>query len=322
VTQSLIAIALVVAGWAVLAKGLQRWRLTAPMVLVLAGLAVGFTVRGSLAPAFNAEVARSVAEIVLAVLLFVDATDVRGGFFGLDPRSAARVLFIALLIGRWLLPDLLWAVLTVIACTVVPHRFRFCALDSARWTHSGAGPESAQGRGGIQRWDHLAGVSVRTRCSLSSHPSCPTGSVSGSGAAHRRSSGSGHGGHLRFPLAVSRPAVAELLGSPRNTLDCVRAVGVQRPGRRRRRHDVGGGGAGGVGQHRDSRHFSPCCHTFLSAAGKPRGTCRIAPEWTLICAEEPVSCGRAATARSRSTPAVGDDWRRLSVRLASLPLAQ
>jgi sodium/hydrogen antiporter len=78
-----------------------------------------------------ADVARNVAEVILAVLLFVDATDVRGSFFGRDPRSSARILFIALplsvalsvLIGRWLLPDLSWAVLTVIACVVVPIDF-------------------------------------------------------------------------------------------------------------------------------------------------------------------------------------------------------
>jgi hypothetical protein len=373
------------------------------MVLVLAGLAVGFTMRGSLASAFNAEVARSVAEIVLAVLLFVDATDVRGGFFGRDSRSAARVLFIALplsvvvalLFGRWLLPDPSWAVLTVIACTVVPIDFAsapsilrdghipektlvvgivvggaLALLTNAAARRDLMTEQSKRllivvapilsyglsvgigGNGFVSAF--VCGIALNSlrrsdtfREQLASADDigfllaatmwfvfgCATRSgtraryvVACVGVrvvrAHRRSSGSGHGNYLRFPLAVSRPAVAELLGSPRNTLDCVRAVGVQRPGVRRRRHDVGGGGAGGVGQHRDSRHFSPCCRTFLSAAGKARGTCRIAPEWTLICAEEPVSCGRAATARSRSTPAVGDDWRRLSVRLASLPLAQ
>jgi sodium/hydrogen antiporter len=131
VTQSLIAVAFVVAGWSILAKGLQRWHLTAPLVLVLAGMIVGFTTRSSLASALNAEVAQRVAEIVLAVLLFVDATEVRGGLFGRDPRSAARLLCVALpisvgaaaLIGWWLLPNLSWAVLTVIACAVVPIDF-------------------------------------------------------------------------------------------------------------------------------------------------------------------------------------------------------
>ena len=81
-TQWLIATALVVAGWSIFAKGLQRWHLTAPIVLVLAGVAVGVATRGSLESTLNAEVARLVAEFILAVLLFLDATDIRGGFFG------------------------------------------------------------------------------------------------------------------------------------------------------------------------------------------------------------------------------------------------
>ncbi len=125
-TLWLIATALVVAGWSIFAKGLQRWHLTAPIVLVLAGVAVGVATRGSLESTLNAEVARYVAEFILAVLLFLDATDIRGGFFGRDPWSAVRLLFIALplsvafsvLVGRWLLPSLSWAVLVAIASAV------------------------------------------------------------------------------------------------------------------------------------------------------------------------------------------------------------
>lgn len=51
--------------------------------------------------------------VILAVLLFVDATAVRGRLFGGDPRSTMRLLFIALplslglsvLLGFWLLPS-------------------------------------------------------------------------------------------------------------------------------------------------------------------------------------------------------------------------
>src|ERR1700693_3018847 len=118
VTPSLIAIALVVAGWSIFAKRLQRWQLTAPIVLVLAGVTVGLTTRSALASTLNTEVAQRVAEFILAMLLFLDATGVGGGFLGGDPRSAVRLLFIALplrvafsvVIGRWLLPDLSWAV--------------------------------------------------------------------------------------------------------------------------------------------------------------------------------------------------------------------
>ncbi|GFG54282.1 sodium:proton exchanger [Mycolicibacterium agri] len=128
---SLIACSLVLAGWALGAGRLERMRLTAPMVLVLAGIAVGFTTQDVLAESLNTEVVQHIAEIVLAVLLFVDATDVRGGLFGSQPRAAMRVLFIAMplslasavALGLWLLPHQSWAVLLIIACVVVPTDF-------------------------------------------------------------------------------------------------------------------------------------------------------------------------------------------------------
>lgn len=128
---SLVAVSVVLAAWSLLSRGLERFRLTAPMVLVMAGMAVGFTTQDVLAATLNTDTAQHTAEIILAVLLFVDATDVRGGIFGADPRSALRLLFIAMplalavsvLLGLWLLPGQSWAVLLVIACVVVPIDF-------------------------------------------------------------------------------------------------------------------------------------------------------------------------------------------------------
>ena len=130
-TNFLTALAFVVVVWSIFAGGLQRWRITAPIVLVLAGVVVGFAVWGSLASTLNTEVAQRVAEFSLAMLLFLHATDVRGGFFGRDPQCTARLLFIALplslalsvMVGRWLLPNLSWGVLVVIACAVAPIDF-------------------------------------------------------------------------------------------------------------------------------------------------------------------------------------------------------
>lgn len=101
------------------------------MFLVLAGVAVGIFTHDALAESLNTDTAQHVAEIILAVLLFVDATDIRGGLFGREPRAAVRVLFIAMplslalsvALGLWLLPSLGWAVLLVIACVVVPTDF-------------------------------------------------------------------------------------------------------------------------------------------------------------------------------------------------------
>lgn len=131
VLLSLIAVSFVLAGWALWARRLERWRITAPLFLVLAGAVVEYTTHGSLADTLNTEIAEHVAEIILAVLLFVDANDVRGGFFGSHPRSAMRLLFIALplsiaismLLGLWLLPTTSWATVLVIACVVVPIDF-------------------------------------------------------------------------------------------------------------------------------------------------------------------------------------------------------
>jgi len=131
VLLSLIAVSGVVAGWALLARRLEQWRITAPIFLVLAGVAASFTIERGLAEALDGHVAERVAEVILAVLLFIDATDVRGGLFGREPRSAMRMLFIALplslamavLLGLWLLPDLDWAMLVVIACVVMPIDF-------------------------------------------------------------------------------------------------------------------------------------------------------------------------------------------------------
>ena len=128
---SLIAVSVVLAAWALGAARLERLRLTAPMILVLAGVGVGFTTQDVLAASLNTDTAQRVAEIILAVLLFVDAADIQGGLFGREPRSAVRILFVAMPLslalsvaaGLWLLPGLSWAVLLIVACVVVPTDF-------------------------------------------------------------------------------------------------------------------------------------------------------------------------------------------------------
>ncbi len=129
--MALSSVAVVLVAWSLLAGRLERWRLTAPMLIVLVGVLIGVLTDDALLDALDTEVAQHAVEIVLAVLLFVDAMEVRGGFFGSEPRAAMRVLFVALpmslalsvLLGIWLLPGLDWAVLLVIACVVVPIDF-------------------------------------------------------------------------------------------------------------------------------------------------------------------------------------------------------
>jgi sodium/hydrogen antiporter len=140
VLLSLIAISLVLAGWALTAQRLDRWRLTSPMLLVVAGGVIEYTTHGSLADTLNSDTAQHVAEVILAVLLFVDANEIRTGVLGEYPRSATRLLLIAMplsvglavLLGLWLLPGMALATVVVIACVVVPIDFapaRFIMRD-------------------------------------------------------------------------------------------------------------------------------------------------------------------------------------------------
>ena len=128
---SFIIISIALAAWALSARRLERWRITSPLFLVAAGAVVEYTTHGSLADTLNSDTAEQVAKIILAVLLFVDANAMRAGLFGARPRSATRLLFVALpmsvglsvLLGLWLLPGVSLATLVVLACIVVPIDF-------------------------------------------------------------------------------------------------------------------------------------------------------------------------------------------------------
>jgi sodium/hydrogen antiporter len=127
-----VVLAVVAAGWALAAGRLERWHVRAPFVMVVAGLATGIMTNNAIANRLDSGVAQHVAEIILAVLLFVDATAVPAGrLWGQDPRSAARALLVAMplsliltvLLGLVLLPPLAWAALLVLACVIVPIDF-------------------------------------------------------------------------------------------------------------------------------------------------------------------------------------------------------
>ncbi|WP_169776540.1 cation:proton antiporter [Amycolatopsis jejuensis] len=118
---------------ALAARQLDRWNIAAPVLMVLCGVATALFVRpDSLLRVFNTEIAQHVAEIILAMLLFVDATEVRGGrLWGHAPGIVGRVLLIALpvslaaamLLGTVMYPNLSWPLLLVIACVVIPSDF-------------------------------------------------------------------------------------------------------------------------------------------------------------------------------------------------------
>jgi sodium/hydrogen antiporter len=126
----MIAIAIAVRSFA--ASRLDRWNLGAPVVMVVAGVVIGLVNEQSINIALNTHAMLYAAEIVLAVLLFVDATEVRGGrLWGSSPGLVARVLLIAMpfslgvamLLGWCLFPGLPWPVLLLLAGVVVPIDF-------------------------------------------------------------------------------------------------------------------------------------------------------------------------------------------------------
>ncbi|KAA2258887.1 sodium:proton exchanger [Solihabitans fulvus] len=125
-----IAVALMVRS--LTASRLDRWNIGAPLIMVLAGVGVGIVNEHSIAALLNTQGMQQAAEIILAVLLFTDATEVRGGrLWGGSPGPVARVLLLALplslglamVLGWLLFPGLPWPVLLLIAGVVVPTDF-------------------------------------------------------------------------------------------------------------------------------------------------------------------------------------------------------
>jgi sodium/hydrogen antiporter len=120
-----------VALWSLVARRFERFGIAGPAALaVLGALVVLIDVHG-FTDAIDSDVAQHVVELILAVLLFVDACEVRGGIFGGEGRSLSRLVLIALPLSLvlvvvatgWLLPQLNVFVLIVIACIVMPTDF-------------------------------------------------------------------------------------------------------------------------------------------------------------------------------------------------------
>lgn len=122
-----VAIAL----WSLVEHRFERYGVAGPAALTLAGAVLVFIDVDGFAEAAAGDAAEHVVELILAVLLFVDACEVRGGVFGGEGRAVARLVLIALplsllavvLSGVWMLPQLNVFVLLVIACVVMPTDF-------------------------------------------------------------------------------------------------------------------------------------------------------------------------------------------------------
>lgn len=94
---ALIAFGLVaVLIWSFFSERLRRWHISAPVVMVMCGIAMGFFFWEQIATELDTDLAERVVELILAVLLFVDATVVRGGFLGGERSIVTRLLAVAL----------------------------------------------------------------------------------------------------------------------------------------------------------------------------------------------------------------------------------
>jgi sodium/hydrogen antiporter len=125
---ALVVILLLLLGWALIAGRLARYSVTAPLALLVAGVVL----TAGHDPVFIFDIeftsAEQIVEVILAILLFTDATEVPGGVLGREPRLTLRLLLIALplaLLTAWLLGVVLlhgvnlW-LLAVLATVVMP----------------------------------------------------------------------------------------------------------------------------------------------------------------------------------------------------------
>ncbi|GAB2568782.1 cation:proton antiporter [Leucobacter ruminantium] len=112
-------------------RRLRRFHISGAVAMVVMGIFVGLFLREQISEHLNTDIAEHLVELILAVLLFVDATEVRGGFLAGRRSVVVRLLVLALpislmgavLLGAVMLGTTDYAVLLVIACVVLPIDF-------------------------------------------------------------------------------------------------------------------------------------------------------------------------------------------------------
>lgn len=117
--------------WSLFSERLRRWHITGPVALVICGIAVGLPLADRVANELDTGLAERIVELILAVLLFIDATEVRGGYLGGQRSIVVRLLVFALpvslvlavLVGMPLLGASSLAVLVAVALVVIPADF-------------------------------------------------------------------------------------------------------------------------------------------------------------------------------------------------------
>ena len=116
--------------WSFVSHRFERWGVAGPAFLLVLGAATTVWDLSTYATALGAPLTEKIVEIILSILLFADATEVRGGIFGGEGRVTARLVLIALPlsllltgIAAFLLIPESFVVIGVIACVIMPTDF-------------------------------------------------------------------------------------------------------------------------------------------------------------------------------------------------------
>lgn len=116
--------------WSLVSHRFERWGVAGPAILVVLGAATTVWDIPAFAAVIDSPSSEKVVEVILAIVLFVDATDVQGGILGRDPRVTLRLVLIALPLSlilaavatAFLIPDA-FLLIVVIACVIMPTDF-------------------------------------------------------------------------------------------------------------------------------------------------------------------------------------------------------
>ena len=126
--DGLAILAAVFVVYALVASKLDRWSITAPMVFTATGFLLGPSALNLLPLRIGDEVALTVVELTLALLLFADASTVRLREVEGDTRLPGRLLFIGFpltialgtIVAGWMVPEAGWASAAVVATILAP----------------------------------------------------------------------------------------------------------------------------------------------------------------------------------------------------------
>ncbi len=121
--------------WSLVSHRFERWGVAGPAALVLLGAATVAWDIEAFSQVIDSPLAEKSVEVILAILLFVDATEVKGGVFGKEGKVIARLVLIALPLslaltivsGLLVVPQAGVLVMVVIACVIMPTDFSSAA---------------------------------------------------------------------------------------------------------------------------------------------------------------------------------------------------